>query len=347
LVAIFSRWRMKGVCFVTPNAETAHKVLSKRETYAALRGSVPVPKCFESFEDMPFPAFAKPDRSSGSKDIHLIENEAEAAAAFKKGLLVCEYLPGREYTVDCLNDLRGNLLVAHPRLRGRTGMGIALSSRHYGGGALVEHCRRIANALRIEGPWFAQFKEDNEGRPKLLEVNTRVAGSSGFTRLSGANLPLISVFMYMGHPVRVPQIKPQLLVNRCLYSQVEGVMFDWVIWDLDDTLVRKDGKADPDSVACLIDCHNRGKRQLLVTKNAAPKETMQRLGIPDLFEAVVQTGRKVDATLAAIETHHIDIDACIVVNDSYTELFELQERAPRLRTVTPDALSVLGREGLA
>ncbi len=346
LVAIFSRWRMDGVRFITPNAQTAHTVMSKRETYAALRGIVPLPKCFEAGDALLFPVFAKPDRSSGSKDIRLVENQTEAKAAFRKGLLVSEYLPGKEYTVDCLNDLNGNLLVAHPRLRGRTGMGIALSSRH-SGAALEEHCLNIAKALRIEGPWFAQFKENLNGQPTLLEVNTRIAGSSGFTRLSGANLPLISVFMYLGHPVRAPRIKSGLLVNRCLYSQVEGVAFDWVVWDLDDTLVRKDGKADPDSVACLLDCHNRGKRQLLVTKNPAPKETMQRLGIPNLFEEVIQTSRKVDAILATIEAYQIEIDACIVVNDSYTELFELQERAPRLRSVTPDALSVLGREGLA
>lgn len=346
LVAIFSRWSMDGVRFVTPNAQTARTVMSKRETYAALRGEVPVPKCFEAHDKLAFPVFAKPDRSSGSKDIHLIENQTESEAAFRKGLLVCEYLPGNEYTVDCLNDLSGNLLVAHPRLRGRTGMGIALSSRH-GGETLGEHCRNIAKTLRIEGPWFAQFKEDANGRPTLLEVNTRIAGSSGLTRLSGANLPLMSVFMYMGHPVRVPTLKSDLLVSRYLHNQVEGVAFDWVVWDLDDTLVRKDGKADPDSVACLIDCHNRGKRQLLVTKNPAPKETMQRLGIPSLFEEVIQTSRKVDAILAAIESYGIEIDACIVVNDSYTELFELQERARRLRSITPDALSVLGREGLA
>lgn len=33
-----------------------------------------------------------------------------------------------------------------------------------------------------------------------------------------------------------------------------------------------------------------------------------------------------------------------MINDSYTETFAIQERYPTLRTLTPDALEVLGRE---
>jgi hypothetical protein len=238
-------------------------------------------------------------------------------------------------------------MLANPRLRGKLGAGIALGSRDDGQTQLVELCRRIAGALQIEGPWFAQFKEDRHGEPNLVEINARIAGSSGFTRLCGANIPLMSVFMYMGENVRVPPLKRGLTVNRNLGSLVEGVSFTWVIWDLDDTLVRKDGKVDPESVACLLDCHNRGKRQILVTKNASPDDTLAHLHIPRVFEKIYQTDRKVDEIARVIESNRINVDDCVVVNDSFTELFELQRRMPQLRTVTPDALGVLGREGIS
>jgi hypothetical protein len=331
---------------VVPNARTAELVLSKRQTYEALREVVKTPRLYGADDHVRYPAFAKPDRSSGSKDAVRVDDGTDLAAARRRGLLVSEYLPGREYTVDCLNDLEGNLLLAHPRLRGRVGSGIALGSWHDGREDLVKACRGIARTLRIEGPWFAQFKEDEAGNATLVEVNTRVAGSSGFTRLSGANIPLMSVFLYTGETVRVPPVTSGLVVNRNLTNHVEGLEFDWVIWDLDDTLVRKDGKVDPESVACLLDCHNRGKRQILVTKNTSPVETLTRLHIPNVFEAIHQTDRKADETLRAIEQHEISIARCVVVNDSFTELFELHELEPRLRTVTPDALSALGREGI-
>jgi predicted HAD superfamily phosphohydrolase YqeG len=347
LIGLFATWKPGRARFVVPNAQTAQKLLSKRETYSALSGVVRTPRIFEVGEQPAFPAFAKPDRSSGSKDAYRIDDAVDLASARKKELLVSEYLPGREYTVDCLNDLNGNLILANPRLRGKLGAGIALGSRDDGRSDLVEACGRISGALPIEGPWFAQFKEDASGAPVLVEVNARIAGSGGFTRLSGANIPLMSVFMFMGNEVRVPQIRHGLTVNRSLASWVEGALFTWVIWDLDDTLVRKDGKADPESVACLLDCHNRGKRQVLVTKNAAPEESLARLHIPRVFEAIHQTKEKVNEIVRIVETHRIPIADCVVVNDSFTELFELQRRLPGLRTVTPDALAALGREGIS
>ncbi len=347
LIGMFAAWKPGRARFIVPNAATAQLVLSKTQTYAALRDAVKTPKLYGPGDRVLFPAFAKPDRSSGSKDAYRVDDGVDLAAARKRGLLVSEYLPGREYTVDCLNDLKGNLLLAHPRLRGRIGSGIALGSRHDGRDELIAQCRAIAAALRIEGPWFAQFREDAAGVPTLVEVNTRIAGSSGFTRLSGANLPLMSVFLYLGQDVRVPPIAPGLIVNRNLANQVEGPAFSWVIWDLDDTLVRKDGKVDPESVACLLECHNRGKRQILVTKNKSPEATVARLHIPDVFERIHQTDRKIDEIVKVIESNRIPLHECVVVNDSYTEMFELHARLPGLRCVTPDALSVLGREGIA
>lgn len=347
LIGVFATWKLGRARFVVPNAATAQLLLSKRETYARLAGVVKTPRLVERDERPKFPVFAKPDRSSGSKDALRIDDETGLVSARKRDLLVSEYLPGREYTVDCLNDLNGNLLLANPRLRGKLGAGIALGSRDDGRAELADQCRRIAGALRIEGPWFAQFKEDGTGEPVLVEVNARIAGSSGFTRLAGANIPLMSVFMFMGNDVRVPTVKRGLTVNRSLASWCEGVSFTWVIWDLDDTLVRKDGKVDPESIACLLDCHNRGKRQLLVTKNAAPDETLARLHIPRVFERIHQTNAKVDEIVRVIQTIGIGLNDCVVVNDSFTELFELQRRLPGVRTVTPDALAALGREGIS
>ena len=347
LIGLFATWTPRGARFVVPNARTAQLLLSKRQMYAVLSTVVRTPRLFEAVERPSFPAFAKPDRSSGSKDAYRVDDEVDLAMARKKELLVCEYLPGREYTVYCLNDLDGNLMLANPRRRGKLGAGIALGSRDDGRPDLVEECRRITGALRIEGPWFAQFKEDASGAPILVEVNARIAGSGGFTRLSGANIPLMSVFMFMGDQIRVPPIRHGLTVNRSLASWVEGAPFTWVIWDLDDTLVRRDGKVDPESVACLLDCHNRRKRQVLVTKNATPLETLVRLHIPHVFEAIHQTNAKVDEIMRVIEAYRIPIADCVVVNDSFTELFELQRRLPGLRTVTPDALAALGREGIS
>jgi hypothetical protein len=127
------------------------------------------------------------------------------------------------------------------RLRGSVGRSISLGTKQVRDEEIEGHVRAIATELRIEGPWFAQFKRNAEGRPVLLEINARGGGSTGLTRLGGVNLPLLTVFVYHGVPVRVPRPRAGLTVVRRLRNLVEGVSVDAVIWDLDDTLIARIG----------------------------------------------------------------------------------------------------------
>lgn len=344
LVAIFSSWQMPGTVFITPDAPTAQLLLSKRATYARLTGIVPVPRLFEP-EDAAPPLFAKPDKDSGSRGIMHVTTDWQLQTAVKEGLLLCEYLPGREFTVDCVSDLDGSLLFANVRERSRIGRGIALATRAIAEPAIQAHIRRIAEELRIRGPWFAQFRENAAGQPVLMEINARIAGSMTLTRLCGVNIPLISVFLFTGEPVKIPRMRP-VLINRCLKSFVDEAPFESVVWDWDDTIIRKDGKPDPDVVACLHDLHNRGVRQFLLSKNADAADLMRRHQVPDFFVEKRVAEDKVAALSELLALHQIDARACALVNDSYTETFLIQERFPDLRTLTPDALEVLGRERL-
>lgn len=346
LVARFSDWDVPGVKFVVPNSATAHLVLSKRATYEAVAGAVPVPQCYDA-ESVEFPAFGKPDRGSGSKSTMMIESDADLRVALEKDLLISEYLPGEEYTCDCFSNLNGNFLFGNIRLRGRIGQGVALGSRYVHRPDILESCASIAQRIRIEGPWFAQFKVSVLGVPTLMEVNARIAGSGGLTRFSGVNIPLMSVFLFMGARVTVPKLSPGVLVNRTLVGNVETPAFKWVIWDMDDTLVRKDGKPDPDSMACLFDCHNRGLRQILVTKNPDPLGMLREHKIPNFFVEIRQTQDKILEVERILDEYQIDPRDGVMVNDAYSEILFLQERIPDLRIVTPDALCVLGREGLS
>ncbi len=343
LVEVFSEWRMENTVFITPRPEIAHLLMSKSATYARLKGIVPVPVVY-SHETAPRPVFAKPDRDSGSRNIMHVQTPEQLHLAKAQGMLLCEYLPGPEYTVDCISDREGRLLFANARLRANIGRGIALGTRTVHDPHIQESIERIAGHLRIEGPWFAQFKENAQGEPVLIEINARVGGSMTLTRLSGVNIPLIAVFMYTGHPVRVPQPRSEIVLNRCLRNFAEPEPFEWAIWDWDDTLLRKDGKPDPESIACLYDLNNRGVRQLLLSKNADAPALLQQHRLPDFFVEVRCAEDKAGALAEWFERYHIAPSRCIVINDSYAELFLLQERFPELRILSPDALEYLGRE---
>ena len=344
LVARFAAWDLGPVRCVAPGADTAHVLLSKSATYAALGDCVPVPE-IQAGEPDAWPLFGKPDASSGSKGIMRIDTPEDYAAARARGLLITEYLPGEEYTADCFSDLDGVLRVCCPRHRGLIGRGIALGAEAVVAPDIEGYCAAISTRLHLAGPWLAQFKRAADGRLKLLEVNARVAGSMGLTRHAGVNIPLLSVFLFMGHEVRIPRVHRPIVVNRHLNFQAETAGFDWVIWDLDDTLLRKDGKPDPEAVASLYDCRNRGKKQALLSKNSDVFGALRTACLSEsLFEAVLPAQDKAAALESLFETHGFRPENAVMVNDSYAETFAIQARFPALRTLTPDALSVLGRE---
>ena len=343
LVAEFSSWRLPNTTFVTPREEIARLVASKSETYRRLEGIVPVPKLY-AHGSAPIPAFAKPDAGGGAKGAFHARTERDLGVAEERELLLSEYLPGDEYTVDCLGDLSGNLLYCGVRLRGSVGRSISLGTKQVRDEEIEGNVRAIAKELRIEGPWFAQFKRNVEGRPVLLEINARGGGSTGLTRLGGVNIPLLSVFIYHRIPVEVPRPRTGMTVVRRLRNLVDGVAPDVVIWDLDDTLIRKDGKPDPDAMACLFDLRNRGRRQFLLTKNREATSLIQGHKIPNVFEAVSVAEDKLVGLETMLREHGLDATSCALINDSYTENLLIQKRVPGLLTVTPDALELLGRE---
>jgi hypothetical protein len=288
--------------------------------------------------------FAKPDDGSGSKDIMDVRTPNDLAVAVERGLLLSEYLPGDEYTADCVSDMDGRLLFVNPRARSRIGRGIALSAETEDDPRIISAVGRIAEELKIRGPWFVQFKKNDDGEPVVLEVNARIAGSMGVTRMCGVNIPLMSVFLFSGEKVRAPRPRRGVLVNRALDFSVEHEPFEAVIWDWDDTLTRKDGKPNPDAMARLFDLKNRGVRQFLLTKNPDVEALMERMLVPGVFEDVRVCDDKPSALGALLRDYDLNPESSVMVNDSYAERFAIEDLFPSLRTVTPDALECLGRE---
>ncbi len=273
-----------------------------------------------------------------------IRNRADLMRARSDGLVVHEHLPGPEYTVDCLSDFDGQLMVRNVRVRGHVGRGIALGTESVPHPEIDGYVHSIASKLKIRGPWFVQFKDDADGRPHLLEVNARVGGSMVLTRLAGVNIPLISVFMFAGWPVRVPRRLEGSRVIRHLRSLGEISDFDWVVWDLDDTIIRADGRPDPDVVARLYDLDNQGKRQLLLTRSPDPHRVITQLYLPPLFVTVRTVPDKLVALPQIIDQYGLDPARTLIINDSVSENLAIQSTFPKLRTIMPDALDALARE---
>ena len=141
-----------------------------------------------------YPVIVKPRTGSGSRDISLVESAAElAASTSSEDLIVQEFLPGQEYSVDVLADRRGHVVAAVPRVREKVDSGVSVAGRTVRDreleqiGAAVVRCTGLTYVANV------QCRRDRAGRPALLEVNPRVPGALPLTVAAGVDMPRLAL----------------------------------------------------------------------------------------------------------------------------------------------------------
>jgi len=105
-------------------------------------------------------------------------------------ILVMEYLPGRELTVDVYGGQRTADAVV--RTRDRIVNGISFQGTVISHPVLESVCKSLTLGLGLRYAHGFQFKEDEGGNPKLLECNPRIQGTMAASCLAGQN------FIYKG-----------------------------------------------------------------------------------------------------------------------------------------------------
>lgn len=121
-------------------------------------------------------------------------------------LLVSEYLPGDEYSVDCLAN-HGEALLAIPRLRKRMINGISVEGEFIKNDLIIAYCTQIIHELRLHGNIGIQVKANAGGKYLVLEINPRVQGTISAALGAGINLPLLAVQQELGLPIAADKLQ--------------------------------------------------------------------------------------------------------------------------------------------
>jgi predicted ATP-grasp superfamily ATP-dependent carboligase len=274
--------------------ETNRIARFKRQTYDLFRSFDYCPEVFAApYHALPFPVFLKPDDGQGGKGTYIAENQEDLTFYLGKNpdLLVTEFLPGNELSVDCFTDFNGKLLFIGPRTRERIQMGISFRSTAVGVTEEITHIAHCINEkVSLNGAWFFQIKKDRSGKFKLMEFAPRQASTMGLYRHTGVNFALLSLFNALGKPVEILQNAYPIQLDRCLHNRFKtALVFRRVYIDLDETLIV--GKHVHEyAMAFLYQCRNRGIHVVLLTKHRDNvKETLCACGISEyLFEDIVQ-----------------------------------------------------------
>ncbi len=274
--------------------ETCRITRSKAATYRHFEGVVPTPAVYASADDARLPAFLKPDVGQGSKGTHVARDRREIEFYTREtpGLLILEYLPGEEYTVDCFTDRRGKLLFAGPRRRSRILNGISVGTQNVEGREFLEMAQKINARLAFDGAWFFQVKRSAAGVLTLMEVAPRVGGSSGLHRAMGVNLPVLSYYNALGLPVAVHCNRFDVEMDRAWSNRYRlGIDYDRVYLDFDDCLCIE-GRLNPNVVRFVVQAINRGKRVCLLSRHrdGPLADKLKKLRVADLFDEVHQIG---------------------------------------------------------
>ena len=257
----------------------------------------------------------KPAEGQGSQGFMILKSRAELEYELSQRSepqVICEYLPGEEYTIDCFTDRHGEVRYASCRNRHRIKNGISVNS------TLMppdERIREIAGVINrkipMRGVWFFQLKRNAAGEYRLLECATRVAGTMCLERAVGVNLPLLTVFDALGYDVSVSPQLATATVDRALYNVFTlDLDYDEVYVDYDDTLIVKD-RVNFTVLRFIYQCVARKIRVTLLTRHETDvREDMQAFRIfPGLFDEIVcipRSERKIDHVRPSAKALFID-----------------------------------------
>ncbi len=307
-----------GCPVIASPAETAAICASKKLTYTRLSSVIRTPRIF-SPDDIPeYPCFIKPDIGYGSRGAIKISNPEQARFYLtgKADLICTEYLPGEEYTVDCFTDRNNVLLYCAARLRNRVKCGISVNTSFV---TDQKEFEVIANAIKSEltfrGAWFFQVKRDKNGELCLLEIASRLGGSSLLSNARGANLALMTLFDAFNYNLAVHLNDYSVEMDRAFSQKFKvDICYSNVYVDYDDCLVLNKSHVNEELIGFLYQCINNNKKIILLSKHAGDLEQQLRhLRLSTLFDKVIHIKEGEE------KSSYIKEKSSIFIDDSFTE----------------------------
>lgn len=277
----------------------------------------PVVFDFKNLNSLKYPVFVKPDVGAGAVGAKLCHNVEELSKIENiDSYVICENLPGQEFSVDCFTSTSGKLNFVGPRSRDRICHGIAYRSTT---AECTEEIRKIAEKINCKlhflGAWYFQIKKDINGKFKLLEISCRQAGTMTLSRHMGINFAMLGIFELMGISTSYVKNPGKLQVERCLKNAFKyDYEYQNIYIDFDDTITIKNF-VNPKMMSFLYQCKNEGKKIILLTRHEGNlEEILGNLCIPQsLFSRIIH----IDGTKE--KKSFIQKEKSIFIDNSFAE----------------------------
>ena len=258
-----------NACIVCSNYDTALLCRYKSKTYDKLKEYNYVPKTYKKGEVTKYPVFVKKDTDQGARHAYKVSNKEELEIFAKdEDMIICEYLPGEEVTVDCFTNKDRKLLFCNPRAADRILAGIDVHARRID---LTDEIKYIADSINKEidfrGFWFFQIKKDIDGKFKLLEISTRLPGAFSLSRCLDVNLPYLALKDFDGQDVEISFNNIQIEADKQFFGKYSlGIDYNEVYIDFESSFENIEN-INTFLMMYLYQCVNKNVKLNVITQN--------------------------------------------------------------------------------
>jgi carbamoyl-phosphate synthase large subunit len=169
----------------------------------------------------------KPPISNGMRGVRIIDEEIDLKESFYEqkpsslminmqnlnevlgetfpDLIITEYLPGLEYSVDMFRSNDINLVI--PRTRDEIRTGITFKGTVEYNSEIIKYSKMLAKKIDLKYCFGFQYKLDENGTPKILESNPRIQGTMVMSTLADANIIYAGVKALLNEPIEKMEVQ--------------------------------------------------------------------------------------------------------------------------------------------
>jgi len=194
-----------GAFVLLPELEVVRTVSDKYLAHLRFRElGLPSPPSWlpdELPDELPFPVLVKARRGFGSRHIFRADDRRELdffLAYTPADSLVQQRCAGEEFSIDVFCDRESRCLNAIPRTMIQSKGGESIKGMTIKDWELIEHGRRVAEALGLVGPANIQCFREPDGNLPVTDVNPRFGGAFPLPRAAGSGYPELALALANG-----------------------------------------------------------------------------------------------------------------------------------------------------
>jgi len=184
--------------------------------------------------DARYPLLVKVREGFGSRNIHRARDPEELAFFLRYTPVesfVQQHCLGEEFSIDVFCDLESRCVNAIPRTMIQSKGGESIKGMTIKDWELIEHGRRVAEAIGIVGPANIQCFREPDGSLPVTDVNPRFGGAFPLPRAAGSRYPELALALARGErpEPRLGDFKEGVVMTRffshhCLASDGAGTL---------------------------------------------------------------------------------------------------------------------------